>query len=144
MPTKISWLNISVLLLHNFIKESKTWASYFPSVLLCFDELVCVRKRKFIVREISLFMWTADLSGTTLSFQGSLKMQREHHLKILFRLFKVIMRAKCVLIMLEWHCSQRFVKITGKEKCGQTTSPTQPQNWSFHVVNWKRTAHKMY
>jgi len=56
MPAKAPWLNISVLLLHNFVnEEKKPELLIFRSILLSFDELVCVRKRKLIVREICLF-----------------------------------------------------------------------------------------
>ena len=102
MPTKASWLNVSVLLLHNFVKESKTRASCFPIYSLIFRRIGWrIRKQNFIVREISLFR-VIHVDGLALhSVRADHKRQREHHLKLLSRLLKVIMRAKCVLIMLE-------------------------------------------
>ena len=39
MQTKIFWLNISLLLLQNFVKERKTRASYFPVYSLVFRRI---------------------------------------------------------------------------------------------------------
>ena len=39
-------------------------------------------------------------------------LQREHHLKITSCFVNIIVRAKCVAIMLEWNCHQRFGKKT--------------------------------
>ena len=86
------------------------------------------------------WLWTrtvgyglAQLSVRTDQKEGSLKESTTStaagtSTEINSCLFKVIMRAKCVLIMLEWNYCQ--------------LCPMQPQNRSFQVINWKKTVAK--
>ena len=77
--------------------------------------------------------------------------KQERHLKmglrvsaIFFQLFKLIMREKCVLTILQLNWNQRLGhKRTKLNICHHTlTSSTQLQNRSFHVVERTRTSTK--
>ena len=125
MPAKTTWLKIPVLFFHNFVKQSKKASSLLSDEFShFFHELIFVRKKKvrctgnlydifgLWTRTVDCGLWTID--GTTLRahwlyHKGAYKKaqrrrQREHQLKLLCSLLKVIMRAKCGLIVPEWNC----------------------------------------
>ena len=60
------------------------------------------------------------------------------------RLFQVIMRAKCVLSIMElnWNHCLRDKKTKLKKRCQMLTSSTQRENLSFDVIERTRTVLK--
>ena len=105
MPTKTPCLNISVLLLHNCVKESQTRAFYFQIYSLIFRWIIYARN-----------------SGN-FPFQTMPTDHKTASSKITSCLFKIIMRAKCVLITLEWNCHEHFVKKTKTKYLVKSRSP---------------------
>ena len=117
---------------------------FFRSILLSFDELVCVRKRKFIFREISLFRaihvnyGLAQHSVRTGNKKSATGASSENY--FLFRQNYRACKMRCNYAGMKLPsaiCEENKNKISS-----QVTSPMQLQNRKFKVVNWEGTAAK--
>ena len=130
MPTKTPWLNISNLLLNR--------TSYFQIYSIIY-ELVCERKRKFIVREIPLFMVihvNFGLAPHSVQTDHKKAAGASSENYVLFRQnYRACkMRSSCAGVNLPSAlCEENKNKISS-----QVTSPMQLQNRSF-----KAGAHQM-
>ena len=131
-------LNIFILLLH------KSNPRFLISDQLSFDELVCVRKRKFIFREISLFRaihvnyGLAQHSVRTGNKKSATGASSENY--FLFRQNYRACKMRCNYAGMKLPsaiCEENKNKISS-----QVTSPMQLQNRKFKVVNWEGTAAK--
>ena len=96
MPPKTHWLDISVLLLHNRVKDSYFQINYLSMNWFAYGNKSSLFG-KFPFSEP--FMWTMDWHNTQCELIIKI-LQRERHLKITC-FVKIIVRAKCVAIMLE-------------------------------------------
>ena len=140
MPTKTPWLNISVLLLHNFVKESQTRASYFQINSLSMNWFAQQGNESSLFGKFPFsepFMWTMDWHNTQCEL--IIKRPPWHQFNNSFLFIQNYHACKTR----SNYAGMKFVKKTKtKYLVMQVMAPMQLQNRWLEVVNWEGTAAK--